>query len=563
MPNRTATLSSLALALLCATSGVSAQASPQARALGDAWVQLEMAGYARDWCIARAPSSRTGVQRAHAAWLQNSPKGEIEDWFRRNDPRVLEALRATTGGQRDAVYASFDRGFADPAGVCANFRDTFLASLNVERDHAAALATLREGGRRSALPAASAAPEAPARANRGEDPDLRKVAEILRPLEAASPLRYGSALKTGSYLCTHVQPVGRERVYAYAFELALFDDQSLRVDGVRPATADTPRLEGSLSGRYQYDDLNGALDVRNARGSDDLKRFLPSNGRHDSVREERRLINALRHVVDARGRSFIYGQHEYGSRNGGRLACGHRGAASGPSPQQVEQARADERIAARDRFRTAPDRGLRAGDIAAVVHAYRNEYTATGLQARESSVLLLKDGRAYLNLRYTPHDLDVDASARGEPDQWLRWRRSGKDYQITNAVGRWNELPGIPGVPARRNEKLDGTYTRGASAVIGNAISGSSAVSRWHYSFTPDGRFRYSRGTQTGGQITGGVTEVHGGSATSAPARTGRYRFVDYTLELRFDDGETIRAAAFFWDNTRDDLVIDGLTYTR
>ena len=79
----------------------------------------------------------------------------------------------------------------------------------------------------------------------------------------------------------------------------------------------------------------------------------------------------------------------------------------------------------------------------------------------------------------------------------------------------------------------------------------------------PDGRFRYSRGTQTGGQITGGVTEVHGGSAASAPARAGRYRFVDYTLELRFDDGETIRAAAFFWDNTRDDLVIDGLTYTR
>ena len=566
MPNRNATLSGLALTLLCVATGASAQVSPQARALGDAWVQFEMASYARDWCIARAPTSRAGVQRAHAAWVQASAKGAVEDWFRRNDPRVFEALRATTAGQRDAVYASFDRGFAEPAGVCANFNDTFLASLNVERDHAAALATLRADGRRSALPAASAAAETPAPApanNRGEDPDLRRVAETLRPLEAVSPLRYGGALKTGSYLCTHVQPVSRERIHAYAFELALFADQSLRVGGVRAATAETPRLgDASLSARYQYDALNGALDVSSERGSDDLKRFLSRNGRYDSVREERRLINALRHVVDARGRSFIYGQQEYGSRDGGRLACGHQGAASGLSPIQAEQARADERRAERDRFRTAPDRGLRTSDIAAVLHSYRNTYTATGLQAKERSVLLLKDGRAYLNLRYTPHDLDVDASARGEPDQWLRWRRSGDNYQITNAAGRWNELSGITGEPARRNEKLDGTYTHAASAVIGNAISGASAVSRKYYEFLPDGRFRNGSSTQAGGQMTGGVTEVHGSSLARAAPRTGRYRFVDYTLELQFDDGETVRAVAFFWSG-RDRLVIDGLTYRR
>ena len=191
-----------------------------------------------------------------------------------------------------------------------------------------------------------------------------------------------------------------------------------------------------------------------------------------------------------------------------------------------------------------------------------SRYDGGNVTGEERSVLLLRDGRAYLNLRWTPHDLNVAASVTGEPGQWTRWRRIGGALQVQRG-GQWEALKAVPGLPFQKNERLTGTYGHESAYTSGTLMWGATSVWRQYYTFTPDGRFTRSASQNLYGTMDNGATRTTGSAGSSRPDEEGTYHVSGYTLELRYRSGRVDRTYGFFWDAKRSRLVIGGTTYSR
>ena len=103
-------------------------------------------------------------------------------------------------------------------------------------------------------------------------------------------------------------------------------------------------------------------------------------------------------------------------------------------------------------------------------------YRVTGLQYEETVYLLFKDGSAYEDLELAPEDFDAEASRRLQPKRWVRWRKSGADWQVMSAGGtQWRKLKAWPAVPGKPDERLKGVFSNHAYTSMGG-LGGSAHV---------------------------------------------------------------------------------------
>lgn len=242
---------------------------------------------------------------------------------------------------------------------------------------------------------------------------------------------------------------------------------------------------------------------------------------------------------------------------------------------KVESAKATP--AEKGEWRTAPDRGVKPGDIEALLYHGELEYWGTDLQFVERQTLLLRDGSAYTNLTLPPADLDVAASRQHDPEHWTRWRKQGEGYQIEEK-GHWRAAEGSAVRGGKAGETLNGTYTY--SAAYGTVYSGGSAYFH-HLTFYPDGRYSdsdYSIAGQsnvntsitvsphgTTASVATGNGSVHladTGKALPDADKGGRYQLDGHTLILTRADGSRERLLFFFWAGDKN-LSIGGKTYAR
>lgn len=230
-----------------------------------------------------------------------------------------------------------------------------------------------------------------------------------------------------------------------------------------------------------------------------------------------------------------------------------------------------------------PERALRPGEIEGVLYAWDQIYTATGLQMREWTYLLLKDGSARQGLPRLPPDLfDLEADRRAEPARWGRWQRAGGKVQVrfggafTTPPGQLWRHPGQPG------HRLQGRYRASSSMSIGSV----STWAFWGLTLHADGRFqRWStRGmggtTGHGSSATttmaisddkGSVSSVSGGSfgggARSDSGVTdddleGHYQIDGWSLTLRYRSG-AVQRGFFYVDADGDNLWFEGAELMR
>ena len=147
---------------------------------------------------------------------------------------------------------------------------------------------------------------------------------------------------------------------------------------------------------------------------------------------------------------------------------------------------------AASRITAPPGRGVRPPDVVGMHYVAFGRTGYSGYEFVEELRLLFKDGWAYERTTIAPGDLDVAASRRLEPQQWSRWRLSGREYEFQEmddygkASGTWQRKPGqvLAGWPA--NKQLVGSYT--ATAFYGSIALGGTYTSN-SFVFKPNGRW--------------------------------------------------------------------------
>jgi len=231
--------------------------------------------------------------------------------------------------------------------------------------------------------------------------------------------------------------------------------------------------------------------------------------------------------------------------------------------------RSRAKTAARERHQNAVSskrgQGIQPGDIAHVF--LRSDFLKRaygGKNASFSVYVLLKDGSAYHNPTRPPSDIDREASRRLEADQWVQWRKSGKDYQIrTDANAPWKKLKGkFAKAAPSKTMSFQGKHI----AAWGNVLSGTAGHRTGSILLTRKGRYETSSFALAGGAgITGlpaatvsNSTGKNGTQTTTssnvAPALinntkrdpngtdfTGQYALQGYTAEFLSDSGKLRR----------------------
>lgn len=230
-----------------------------------------------------------------------------------------------------------------------------------------------------------------------------------------------------------------------------------------------------------------------------------------------------------------------------------------------------------DRVRTAPGRGVPAGDIVGVLYHGRSGVTGSGnLGFVEDATVLLRDGWACNRQDLPPSDLDAKASRELEPQRWLRWRRSGGGFEVQaqddhgRPAGAWRRAEGTLKSPWPAGTRLNGSYSTASfhgSLALGGTYFKSTRI------FHDDGRYTDSRYSQSGsGSVAATLNGFSAGGSSHSDARgtrssaggggdgvavatssrrddgaehRGRYSLDGYTLEIHLDSGRVLRQLSF------------------
>jgi hypothetical protein len=525
------------------------------KAVTTIYIVSRVGGFVKDWCDARAPQTKAVTAKGWAAWRKTFRLDEIDARAKAIVGSGWTALNASLEERRALTYQNLDRASRNPGEDCQGIEAYLNAEVNPKTlyPNEYRLAFSRDPSLVNPPPSSpSPAPVNPAPASSMNFGRLssQQVGASLQSLGAQLPLQPGGALKLGAYRCGQVRDYGStSRTYAYT--LNLYADGGLRVDAVSAAG----KAGREFVGTYTYKPATGELEGDSDYDNYDLRDYAIFNGNYDSVTEGRVLVNAFRFFTDAQRTAFFYGQQEYGSDES-VTGCRFSGAPKQRSPIELERQKEARAAAERDKFRTKPNAGLKLSQIEGIVHDYRSTYQITGMREDETSSLLLKDGWLYTNLQYTPHDLNVVASRKGEPRYWKKWRRSSGKLQFLDG-NTWKPLEGFMVVPGGKNERIDGAFEYLSSYTIGTTSQGTTSVVRIIYSFEGGKFVRYS-----GNTLSGSTLDTFSYATSSRDGR-GAYTFDGYTLELRFDDGKVNRGFGYYWDKKKDSLVIGGTTYAR
>ncbi|WP_084046011.1 hypothetical protein [Deinococcus hopiensis] len=547
------------------------------KAAATLYAAAQVGTLAHDWCLTSAPAERATIEKEYAAWRAGYGLPGIEAYLQTYAAAQLPDLRAAVLARRDEVYAALTRASKNPASDCRGIRAQLTAQVNLPAlypQEYRLTQSLRVPSSAASLPAAPSTPAGPPTAskagafltNTSFDPvEKTYVQDLLGKAGGQPPYQGGGALKAGAYGCVQQNTNDFETLLSVvSYTLTLYPDQGLRFTDGKFTDASTKKSSPmkNFLAAYRYDRNTGQLEISTDYDNRDLKDFLYGNGRYDGVGDDAPLFNIFRVLTDGRGRSMIYGQKGFGYRDGDLTVCRYQGPAKGISP--IEEAKRAEQAELErfNRYRLKPNAGLKLSQIEGLLHTYENESDGINITGVETTTLLLKDGTAYLNLRWSPHDLDVAASRKGEPQAWTKWRRKGTGYELLEG-GRWTPPKGTLGVPGNRNESLTGSYEFFSAYTSGTLMNGATSTARDVYTFTAGGQFTRTESGGVMGTLNNGSTVTTGSAAGPSSRVRATYVFDGYTLEFRGQNGQTSRTYAFFWDKKKNNLMIGGRTYTR
>ncbi|OQP50995.1 hypothetical protein A4H97_04010 [Niastella yeongjuensis] len=208
-------------------------------------------------------------------------------------------------------------------------------------------------------------------------------------------------------------------------------------------------------------------------------------------------------------------------------------------------------------------RGLKATEIKGIVLNLEYSYGVGGAVMSEyTPYLLLNDGSLYSNPVVSPYEFDVAVSKQREPKKWGTWRISGGAIVVSwptrNKTERW-EKNWFWGRPAAGNEKIEGAFSNmagaGGSPMGGNVVT----VSSKNILFNTVGRFALT-GVSVGTNYTDYSIPT---AAYSKKDEAGSYILKGYSIELRFNNGSSMRRAFYFYPKDKAHLGIGSHVYVQ
>jgi hypothetical protein len=233
------------------------------------------------------------------------------------------------------------------------------------------------------------------------------------------------------------------------------------------------------------------------------------------------------------------------------------------APTVIEKAPVPRTVTASADNANGPVKGLKATEIKGIVLNLEYSYGVGGAVTSEyTPYLLLNDGSLYSNPIVSPYELDVALSKQREPKKWGTWRISGKTILVTwpgrNKSEKWNKN-WFWARPAAGSEKIEGAFSSmsgmGTSPIGGNVVTGSSK----NILFNTKGRFALA-GVSVGTNYTDYNIST---SAYSKKDESGSYTLNGYSIELKFNNGTTMRRAFYFYPKDKAHLGIGNHMYVQ
>jgi hypothetical protein len=213
---------------------------------------------------------------------------------------------------------------------------------------------------------------------------------------------------------------------------------------------------------------------------------------------------------------------------------------------------------------TAAGQGLKASQIKGVVMHQETGIGVGGMVIIEfNPYLLLADGSIYEDPTVSPYDLDVPKSKQSEAIKWGTWKLNGKTMTVSfpnrtkYKSETWDDKEWFWSVPAKHNERIEGKFKTvgggGNTAMGGNAM----IVISNNIQFNTQGQFSMA-GVSGGSNSEAGVSVSTYANKNSA----GAYMLDGYSIELKFNNGETRRQLFYFFPDSHDAFNIGNSSYT-
>ncbi len=528
--------------------------APYRRALATLYGTSQVVGLVKSWCDERAPETRTATDTALTAWKSANRFDEIDARADSTLTDELPAIRARVQARRASVFRALDKDSKAPAADCLQIRAYLDRSANPQRLHPNELRLVLQTP--ATTVAATGGSVLTSTAPSAATPAMPR---------GTNPPRSGAALPAVT---------ARGTVFTVA-QLSVLTKRDPRTDNARLKQMGTLSVHGTLEpSGDKPDDTVWLKTLRDGwRSTDQVKcHDLSFRSLYDGGRRDVTIRGTVREVA-----SWIVLENCQLVSNVAGLTPSTMSDSGGLSRMRVSA----------DRLRTEANAGVTMAQIEGMYQSTALRYNPMSMlyEPDESTYLVLRDGWLYDDLRLSPHDLDVAASRRLEPQSWHRWRRAGsgiemQDYdEYGRTDGQWTRLKATPR-PAIGTRRLNGQFMAVASATAG-LIGGGGAfsMSTTSFNFRPDGTFTWTNfsqmyGSSNVGTGPGGASIVVGGASvgpngTSASSigggdDGGTYTTDGYTLELRTRSGKVLRWSIFSWDSERyrDHLVINGTTYS-
>ena len=232
-------------------------------------------------------------------------------------------------------------------------------------------------------------------------------------------------------------------------------------------------------------------------------------------------------------------------------------------PTVIERTPAPRNVVAANDNVNPPVKGLKATEIKGIVINLEHSYGVGGNVISEyMPYLLLNDGTIYSNPVVSPYEFNVSLSKQREPKKWGTWKISGGAISVNwpgrNKSEKW-EKNWFWARPAAGNEKIEGAFTSmigtGNGAMSGNVVT----VSSKNILFNTLGRFALT-GVGVGTNYTDYSIAT---SAYSKKDEAGAYSLNGYSIELRFNNGTTMRRAFYFYPKDKAHFGIGSHVYVQ
>ncbi len=232
-------------------------------------------------------------------------------------------------------------------------------------------------------------------------------------------------------------------------------------------------------------------------------------------------------------------------------------------PPVIEKIPAPRNAIASNDNVTTPVKGLKPTEIKGIIINLEHSYGAGGSVISEyMPYLLLNDGSIYSSPVVSPYEFNVALSKQREPKKWGTWKIIGSAITVNwpgrNKSEKW-EKNWFWARPAAGNEKIEGAFTSmigaGNSAIGGNVVT----VSSKNILFNTLGRFAL-----TGVGVGTNYTDYNiATSAYSKKDEAGSYKLNGYSIELRFNNGTTMRRAFYFYPKDKAHFGIGNHVYVQ